>query len=130
MENFERQARDARAAAAGEAKRIRNGIADGDTVSIEDFARLAIERLSLPHGVTLSPKVAYRPDPRKLVVDIRLPDASVVPIEKSVKYVRARQTFTVKERSRTEMANLYRGIWPSCRSVLCRPCLRRLTTMY
>jgi hypothetical protein len=43
VENFERQARDARAAAAGEAKRIQNGIADGDTVSIEDFARLAIE---------------------------------------------------------------------------------------
>jgi restriction system protein len=109
-ENFERQARDARAAAAGEAKRIQNGIADGDTVSIEDFARLAIERLSLPDGVALSPKVAYRPDPRELVVDIRLPDVSVVPIEKSVKYVRAHQTFAVKERSQTEMANLYRGI--------------------
>ena len=37
-ENFGRQARDARAAAAGEAKRIQSGIADGDTEAIEDFA--------------------------------------------------------------------------------------------
>lgn len=85
-------------------------IADGDIASIEDFARLAIERLSLPDGVALSPKAAYRPEPRELVVDIRLPDVAIVPIEKSVKYVKAHQTFTVNERSKTEMANIYRGI--------------------
>jgi restriction system protein len=109
-ERYERQARDARAGAAAEANRIENGIADGDTASIEDFARLAIERLPLPDGVAPYPKAAYRPEPRELVVDIRLPDVAVVPIEKSVKYVKAHQTFTVNERSKTEMANIYRGI--------------------
>jgi hypothetical protein len=83
---YERRARGARAAAAAAAAahRIQTGIADGDIASIEDFARLAIERLSLPDGVALYPKAAYRPEPRELVVDIRLPDVAVVPIEKSV----------------------------------------------
>jgi restriction system protein len=110
MEQHERLARDARAAAASEAKRIEDGIDVGDAASIEEFARLAIEHLALPDGVALSPKAAYRPDPRELVVDIRLPDVTVVPAEKSVKYVRAHRAFTVKDRSQTELANIYRGI--------------------
>jgi restriction system protein len=110
VETYEQQARGARAAAAAEAQRLRDGIRDGDPPSIEAFARLAIERLALPDGVVLIPKVAYRPEPRELVVDVRLPDVGLVPIEKSVKYVRAHRTFPVKERSQTEMANIYRGI--------------------
>lgn len=110
VENYEQHARAARAAAAAEAQRIRDGIADGDPPSIEDFARLAIERLELADGIDLRPRIAYRPEPRELVVDIRLPDVGIVPIEKSVKYVRAHRTFPVKERSQTEMATIYRGI--------------------
>lgn len=109
-EGHEQHARIARAAAAAGAKRIEDGIVDRDPTSVEDFARLATEHLILPHGVDLASKVTYRPDPQELVVDIRLPDVTLVPIEKSVKYVRAQRAFTVKERSKTEMENIYRGI--------------------
>lgn len=64
----------------------------------------------LPEGVELEPKVAYRRDPREIVVDIRLPDLGVVRVEKSVKYVRLHERFTVKERSKAEVTESYRRV--------------------
>lgn len=107
---YEQRISDAQSAAESRAERIQAGVRDGDPASVEDFACQAMDVVSLPDGIILDPKVAYRPDPREVVVDVRLPDVTVVPTEKSVKYVRASQLLTVKERSQTEMANIYRGI--------------------
>jgi restriction system protein len=101
---------EAQAAATQQADSLESGIAAGDTTAIEHFARAAIERLPLPDGVDLQPLVAYRHEPRELVLDIRLPTAAVVPEEKSVKYVRAQRSFTAKDRARTEINTLYRGV--------------------
>ena len=54
--------------------------------------------------------LAHRPIlgvPCELVVDLQLPDADVVPSEKSISYTHPRRRFTVKERPRTEIAQLY-----------------------
>lgn len=102
-----RRAEDLRTAAADRAARIRTGLREGVEAVVEEFARQGIETLQLPDGIGLEPKAAYRRDPRELVVDVRLPDMKVLPTEKSVKYVHARRSFTVKERSRTELASMY-----------------------
>jgi hypothetical protein len=106
----QQRAEDLRAAAADRATRLRAGLRDGLETVIEDFAKQAIELLQLPDGIGLEPKTAYRRDPRELVVDVRLPDMKVLPTEKSVKYVHARRSFTVKDRSQTELASIYRNL--------------------
>jgi len=107
---YEQMASDTRSAAAARTCRIEAGLRGGDPESLEAFALQAIGVLSLPEDIRLDPKVAYRRDPREVVVDIRLPDVTAVRAERSVKYVRARHAFTVKERSKTEMTGIYRGI--------------------
>jgi restriction system protein len=109
-EAHERHVEDLRAAAADRAARLRIGLRDGQESVVEAFAEQAIRTLQLPDGIELAPKVAYRRDPREVVVDIRLPDATVLPVEKSVKYVHVRRSFTVKDRSRTERAGIYRNL--------------------
>ena len=81
-EAHQRRAEDLRAAAVDRATRLRAGLHDGLETVVEDFAKQAIELLQLPDGIGLEPKVAYRRDPRELVVDMRLPDMKVLPIEK------------------------------------------------
>ena len=109
-EAHQQRAEDLRAAAVDRAARLRAGLRDGLETVIEDFAKQAIELLELPDGIGLEPKTAYRRDPRELVMDVRLPDMKVLPTEKSVKYVHARRSFTVKERSQTELASIYRNL--------------------
>lgn len=75
----------------------------GDEETVEQFCRAAIESLRLPEGIELAPRAVYRPEPRELVVDLRLPDFDVVPEEKSVRYVHTRESFDVKPRSRAEI---------------------------
>jgi restriction system protein len=103
-------ASEARSAAVARSDRIQLGLREGDPASIEEFAGYAIDGLALPDGFHLAPKIAYRSEPRELVVDIRLPDVSAVPAEKSVKYVRARHGFVVKDRSRAELTSIYRAV--------------------
>ncbi|MDT0351113.1 restriction endonuclease [Pseudonocardia charpentierae] len=101
---------DLRAAAVDRAANLRAGLRDGVEAVVEEFAVQAIAMLQLPDGIGLEPKAAYRRDPREIVVDIQLPDTKVLPTEKSVKYVHVRRSFTVKERSRNELANMYGGL--------------------
>ena len=106
-EAHEQRVQDLRIAAQDRAARLRTGLHDGAETAIEEFAEQAIRTLQLPDGIELDPRAAYRRDPREVVVDIRLPDVKVLPAEKSVKYIHARRSFTVKERSRTELASMY-----------------------
>jgi restriction system protein len=99
-----------RSAARRRAAELSSGVRDGEPHAVEEFARLAIDALPKPRSITLSPSVVYRPDPRELVVDLRLPDDDVVPMEKSVKYVHARAAETVKERPRSEREAIYRTV--------------------
>jgi restriction system protein len=101
---------EARLVADARAERIQLGLGTGDPASIEEFAGFAIAGLPLPDGIHLEPKIVYRSEPRELVIDIRLPDGKIVPAEKSVKYVRARHEFTTKDRPRTELESIYRGV--------------------
>lgn len=101
---------EARSVAVARAERVQLGIDEANPASIEEFARFAMDGLPLPDGIHVEPRIVYRSEPRELVVDIRLPDVTVVPSEKFVKYVRARHGFTVKDRSRTELESVYRGV--------------------
>jgi restriction system protein len=79
----------------------------GDEETVEQFCRAAIEALRLPAGIELAPRAVYRPEPRELVIDVRLPDFDVVPEEKSVRYVHTRESFDVKPRFRAEIHKIY-----------------------
>jgi restriction system protein len=79
----------------------------GDEETVEQFCRAAIETLRLPEGIELAPRAVYRPEPREVVVDLRLPDFDIVPEEKSVRYVHTRESFNVKRRSRAEVQKIY-----------------------
>jgi restriction system protein len=99
-----------RSDAASRAERWRTGMHDGTEVVVEEFADAAIRALPLPGGIALEPRVAFRRDPREIVVDIQLPDVGAVPAEKSVQYIHTRRAFKIKDRTKTEMATLYRGL--------------------
>jgi len=107
---YERLETEARRSADERVARISVGIREGDESSIEEFAATVISALPMPDGLDLRPAVAYRSDPREIVVDIRLPPADIVPVEKTIKYVRARSSYTVKDRSRTERETIYRAV--------------------
>jgi restriction system protein len=106
-EAHERRIQDLRTAAQDRAACLRTGLQDSGETTVEEFAEQAIRTLQLPDGIELDPKAAYRRDPREVVVDIRLPDLKVLPTEKLVKYIHARRSFTVKERSRPELASMF-----------------------
>jgi restriction system protein len=98
------------ATAAKRGERFRAGLRDGVDPVIEEYAECIVSALAVPDGVDLQPRVAYRPEPRELVVEVQLPDVSVIPDEKTVSYIHARRIFKVKNRSRTEMADVYRRL--------------------
>lgn len=105
--DHERRGRDLHADARRRGVELRNLLSSGEENAIEEFGAAAIRSLPLPDGIDLEPRVAYRADPRELVVDLRLPDFDVVPVEKSVQYVHTRRAFTVKQRSRTDIHAVY-----------------------
>ena len=97
-------------AARERADRLSAGLCDGDAKAVEELAVSAIALLPLPKGIVLAPDVAYRSDPRELVVDVRLPDDAVVPTAKTVSYVKSRDAESVKERSASEREAIYRRV--------------------
>lgn len=105
-----RRVEELRTAAAAHADRLRTGLRGGAETVVEEFAEQILRVPRLPGGIELDAKAAYRRDPSELVVDIQLPDISVVPAEKLVKYVHLHRSFTVKERSRGELTSIYRSL--------------------
>lgn len=97
-------------AARNQAADLTIGLRDGESVAVEGFVSDAITALPLPEGINLEPAVAYRSDPREVVVDVRLPVDAVVPREKTVTYVKSRDADSVKERSPTEREGIYRRV--------------------
>lgn len=75
--------------------------------AVEAFAAAAVSSLPMPDGINLAPRIAYRPPPRELVVDIQLPDTDVVPSEEPITYVHTRKRFKTKERARADTARIY-----------------------
>jgi restriction system protein len=108
--SHERGEQDRRDAAARRAATLEAGVRDGDETAIATFARLAIKSLPMPRSIRLAPACVYQLDPRKIVVDIDLPDDDVVPVEKSVKYVHARGEDSVKDWTKAERESIYRSI--------------------
>jgi restriction system protein len=106
----DRQEAQRRSSARERAATLSSGVGRGEPGPIEEFARLAIEALPMPGTISLQPSVVYRTDPRELVIDLRLPDDDVVPTEKSVKYVQARNEDTIKELPKTTREAIYRAV--------------------
>jgi hypothetical protein len=101
------------AAAGMKIERLKAGLANGIEDAVEEIAARSLETLPIPGGIELGPRIVYRRDPRELVLELRLPDVSALPVEKSVKYVHTRRAFDVKERSRRELEIMYRALLAS-----------------
>jgi restriction system protein len=92
------------------ASRLETGLGSGQEEAVEQLAAYALEKLPIPAGIKLEPRLVYRREPRELVVEIHLPDISAIPAEKSVKYVHTRREFDVKDRPRRELEGIYRSL--------------------
>lgn len=91
-------------------ERIETGISEGDETSVEEFAAFAIGRLPVPKPMKLDPRIAYRPEPREIVVEIDLPLTEIVPIEKTVTYIKSRKDFKTTTRPKAELNKLYESV--------------------
>jgi restriction system protein len=106
----DRREAERRSSARQRAATLSSGVSRGEPGPIEEFIRLVIEALPMPRTISLQPSVVYRTDPREVVIDLRLPDDDVVPVEKSVKYVQARNEDTIKELPKTARESIYRAV--------------------
>lgn len=93
-----------------QAQEILDGITSAEEGPIESFAAAAINALQLPDGISLQPRVLYRPDPQELVIDIELPEEAIVPAAKSIRYVHTRTAYDPKPRPKTEIHEIYRQL--------------------
>lgn len=94
-------------AAARQELEILDGIAAFEERAVESFAAAAVEALQFPDGIVLEPRVIFSADPRELLIDIKLPGLGIVPVEKSVRYVHAREAFDAKPRPKAEIHEIY-----------------------
>lgn len=100
--------RELRRKAAAQQERFARQIAR-ELAQEERHERAAEDRaaLKLPEGIVLDPHVAYRAEPRELVIDVQLPGVDVAPAEKSVHYIHSRGVFDAKPRPQAEIRQLY-----------------------
>lgn len=104
---YDEQVRELRAMAQRRAHELKHAVNSQEEGAVEAFAAAAVSSLPMPDGINLAPRIAYRPPPRELVVDIQLPDTDVVPSEEPITYVHTRKRFKTKERARADTARIY-----------------------
>lgn len=87
-------------------RRFRAGVPE----AVEEFFGQVLALSGLPAGFPGEYQVAYRPGPRELVVECRLPPATVVPIIRDYRYVKARGEIDEIPRSLKDIKDLYASV--------------------
>lgn len=82
----------------------------GEPEAVEDFFNLLLERSSYPADFPDQRRVAYRPEPRELWVEVELPGASVVPPERGYRYVKTRKQIDTLTRPEREIKPAYASV--------------------
>jgi restriction system protein len=82
----------------------------GAPEAVEEFFGQALTLSEFPEGFPTEYQVAYRPDPRELVVEYRLPPATVIPAIRDYRYVKARGEIDELPRALKDIKDLYASV--------------------
>ena len=84
--------------------------AAGEPAAVSDYGAMVLERSVYPDDFPRDYRVAYLPDPKELVVEMHLPELSVVPNVLEFKYVKTRDAIDEKPRKPAEIKATYQDI--------------------
>jgi restriction system protein len=84
--------------------------ATGVPTAVSDYCSMVLEQSVYPDGFPHDYRVAYVPDPKELVVEMYLPEPSVVPDVLEFKYVKTRDAIDEKPRKSAEIKAVYQDI--------------------
>ncbi len=82
----------------------------GTPEAVEEFFGQALAQSEYPEGFPREYQVAYRPDPRELVIEYRLPPATVIPAVRDYRYVKARGEIDELPRPLKDVKALYASV--------------------
>lgn len=82
----------------------------GDPDAVEEYFFEVLALSQYPPGFPRAYEVAYRPEPRELVIEYRLPPDEVVPQERGFKYVKTRREVDRLARPAKEVKALYASV--------------------
>ncbi|GAA1671595.1 restriction endonuclease [Fodinicola feengrottensis] len=111
--NFENAANAERAEVArhnAEVDALETGFQAGETEVVEDCFSLLLARSGYPADFPDDRRVAYRPEPRELWVEVELPDRTVVPEERGFRYVKTRKQIDTLPRPEREVKQTYASV--------------------
>lgn len=82
----------------------------GDPDAVEEYFQLVLGQSTYPEGFPEQYHVAYRPEPRELVVECDLPTQDVIPRARGYKYVKTRKEIDELRRADKDMRVLYKSV--------------------
>jgi len=106
VRTLEAEVRDHNAAVDELERNVLVGVPD----AVEDYFTQVLALSQYPVGFPHQYEVAYRPEPRELVVEYRLPPGQVVPPERDFRYVKARREIDKLPRPAKEIKELYASV--------------------
>ena len=83
---------------------------DGVPDAVEEYFIELLALSQYPSGLPHHYQVAYRQEPRELVVEYQLPPVEVIPTERDFRYVKARREIDELPRSAKEIKDLYASV--------------------
>ncbi len=78
--------------------------------AVEEYFTEVLALSQYPPGFPHQYQVAYRPEPRELVVEYRLPPSEVIPPERDFQYVKTRREIDQLPRPSREVKDLYASV--------------------
>ena len=78
--------------------------------AVEEYFTQVLALSQYPAGFPHQYQVAYRPEPRELVIEYRLPPREVIPAERDYRYVKARRAIDTLPRPEKEIKDLYASV--------------------
>jgi restriction system protein len=105
-QELEAEVRDHNAAVDELDRNFRAGIPD----AVEEYFSQLLALSEYPDGFPHEFQVAYRPEPRELVIEYRLPPAAVVPTMRDFRYVKTRSEIDALPRPVKEIKDLYASV--------------------
>lgn len=93
-----------------EIAQFKQKLANDEPEAVVDYFMLVLEASSYPDDFPQHAKIAYVPESKQLVVEYDFPPFTVIPEEKSYKYVKAKDEITSTSRPATQRKALYASV--------------------
>ena len=78
--------------------------------AVEEYFTQVLALSQYPPGFPHQYRVAYRPEPRELVIEYRLPPGEVIPAERDFRYVKTRREIDTLPRPEKQIKELYASV--------------------